>query len=233
MLIQRSESSTETARRSNDATVTKMTNARKPDAFQKAPILVVNTDDSSKPAKANKRQLQHQESSAADEKQTKSSKGVEAPVPKEAEASSSSSNTHTQSGVATHIIKRPDGEETTRLRNRPDGSQKNNVWVKGNASVSQGEVIEVLRKDSAGEQGFAFIRTASNTEGFVRSEYIHPKTLNSKDFPAHFHKKQKLSDDSIPVLHNSCLKKTCVAPPAIKEVPDSIDCSPAQVASIF
>jgi hypothetical protein len=29
------------------------------------------------------------------------------------------------------------------------------------------------------------------------------------------------------------LKKTCVAPPAIKEVPDSIDCSPAQVASIF
>jgi hypothetical protein len=169
-----------------------------------------DTDDSSKPAKANKRQLHlHQESSAADEKQIKYSKCVEAPVPKDAEASSSSSNTHTQSGVATHVIKRPD------------------------ASVSQGEVIEVLRKDSAGEQGFACIRTASNTEGFVRSDYIHPKTLKSEEFPAHFHKKQKFSDDSIPVLHKACSKQTCVVAPAIKEVPDSIDCSPAQVATIF
>ena len=44
--------------------------------------------------------------------------------------------------------------------------------MKGNVSVGQGEVVEVLRKDSAGETGFAFIRTANNTEGFVRSEYI-------------------------------------------------------------
>jgi hypothetical protein len=37
-------------------------------------MVTLNMSDSSKPAKANKRQLQHQKSSAADEKQTKLSR---------------------------------------------------------------------------------------------------------------------------------------------------------------
>ncbi len=111
-------------------------------------------------------------SSSPDAPKKKPATASKAPaVPKGKPASKTTTTKVTDSAIK-YVIHRQDGEETTRLRNCPDGSTRNEVWAKGNASVSQGEVVEVLRRDSAGEKGFAFIRTASNTEGFVRSEYI-------------------------------------------------------------
>ena len=162
-------------------------------ACEKPQTPIADSVASSKPVKTNKRSFQHADSSAAGKTLTESTKPDEAPIAEEATTAINASKTHVQQGTIRCIINRPDGEETTRLRSRPDGSQKTGVWVKGNVSVGQGEVVEVLRKDSAGETGFAFIRTANNTEGFVRSDYIGATS--------------------------------------IREMADTIDCSPAQVVS--
>ena len=178
------------------------------------------THGSNKPVKTSKRPFQH----ASSEKPTKSSKSVETtPPPEEAQIAISAPTTHVQQGkdsTARHVINRPDGEETTRLRNCPDGSSRNGVWVKGNASVGQGEVVEVLRKDFAGEEGFAYIRTGNNIEGFVRSEYIQSTILEGSQKPTSSH----------PVLasHKAFITNSCI-PHVIREEVDSIDCSSTQV----
>ena len=189
---------------------------KRPFAFE-TPLV---EDRSSKPVKTSKRPFQH----ASSEKPTKSSKSVETtPPPEEAQIAISAPTTHVQQGkdsTARHVINRPDGEETTRLRNCPDGSSRNGVWVKGNASVGQGEVVEVLRKDFAGEEGFAYIRTGNNIEGFVRSEYIQSTILEGSQKPTSSH----------PVLasHKAFITNSCI-PHVIREEVDSIDCSSTQV----
>ena len=185
---------------------------------------------SNKPVKTNKRSLQHADSSAAGKTPTESTKPDEAPIAEEATSAINASKTHIQQGTIRCIINRPDGEETTRLRSRPDGSQKTGVWVKGNVSVGQGEVVEVLRKDSAGETGFAFIRTANNTEGFVRSEHLQSANVETKDFEPRSHKKQNCTDVSIAAHPNSCNKYSLASVSHVNtEMTDTIDCSPAQV----
>jgi hypothetical protein len=178
-----------------------------------------DTKGNSKPVRTSKRQFQHPTSMTEDESLTKLSKTVEAPTTEKAAVAISTSKTQIQHGALRHIIRRPDGEETTRLRNRPDGSQKNGVWVKGNASVGQGEVVDLLRKDFAGEQGFAYIRTANNIEGFVRSEYIHSTTSSEN-----VSKKQKSTDNYI-----AAMQKPSLVAHASKDTIESIDCSPVQV----
>jgi hypothetical protein len=69
-------------------------------------------------------------------------------------------------------ICRPDDSESTMLRCRAENSEKSNVWVKGKVCVAQNEVVEVLRVNSAGEAGWAFVRTQKNIEGFVRACYV-------------------------------------------------------------
>jgi hypothetical protein len=189
-----------------------------------------DTNGTSKHTRTSKRQLQHSKSSAEGEKLSEMNKPVRALTTEKAcVVIGTSKNTQVQQGAIQHIINRTDGEETTRLRNRPDGSQKIGVWVKGNALVSQGEVVEVLRKDFVGEQGFAFIRTSNSIEGFVRSEYIQSTTSEAQDLHAKLVKKQKLNDNAFPVSRNSGTKSSLIAH-ASKEATESIDCSPAQVA---
>ena len=97
-------------------------------------------------------------------------------------------------------------------------------------SAGQGEVVEVLRKDSAGETGFAFIRTANNTEGFVRSELLQSANVETKNAEPRFHKKQNSSDVSIAAHPNLCNKYSFASVShANTEMTDTIDCSPAQV----
>ena len=151
----------------------------------KSHTLMTDSVASSKPVKTNKRSLQQAvESSAAGKTPTESTKPDEAPIAEEATSAINASKTHIQQGTISRcIINRPDGEETTRLLSRPDGSQKTGVWVQGNVSAGQGEVVEVLRKDSAGKTGFAFNRTADNTEGFVRYEYIGATNILERAVP--------------------------------------------------
>ena len=176
-----------------------------------------------KKEKTNKRPSQY-----LNEKLTKSSKpeSIEAPpTHEEATSAINAPRSHMKQGndgtSAKHVINRRDGEETTRLRNCPDGSSRNGVWVKGNASVGQGEVVEVIRKDFAGEQGFAFIRTANNIEGFVRSEYIQSTILEVI-------KQSTSTDDRIAASHNTFIQSSCI-PHASKENTESIDSSQTQV----
>jgi hypothetical protein len=69
-------------------------------------------------------------------------------------------------------IHRSDEAESTMLRCRPENSEKSNVWVKGKVCVSQNEEVEVLRVNSAGEAGWAFVRTLKNVEGYLRASYV-------------------------------------------------------------
>jgi hypothetical protein len=187
-----------------------------------------DTSGNSKPVRTSKRQLQHPKSSAEGEKLAILSKAVESAAVEKAKVQVviSNSKTQTQQGAVRHIISRTDGEENIRLRNRPDGSQKNGIWVRGNASVSQGEVVEVLRIDFAAEQGFAFIRTANNIEGFVRSDYIRSTTTEAQNNPDKFHKKQKLNDDSTHLSQNPCVVLN-----TRNQATESIDCSSPQVVT--
>lgn len=69
-------------------------------------------------------------------------------------------------------IHRADEAESTMLRCRPENSEKNSVWVKGKVCVAQNEEIEVVRVNSAGEEGWAFVRTHENAEGYLRAAYV-------------------------------------------------------------
>jgi hypothetical protein len=71
-----------------------------------------------------------------------------------------------------YIVHRSDGNPTTILRCRPDPARTSDVWVRGNPLVSQGETVTVIRMNAANEKGFAWVRTASGSEGFLRSEYL-------------------------------------------------------------
>jgi hypothetical protein len=70
------------------------------------------------------------------------------------------------------IVNRQDGQETTRLRCRPENSTRSNVWLAGSTYVQQGEVVIVIRSNACAEEGFAFIRTKDGIEGFIRAEYV-------------------------------------------------------------
>ena len=196
-------------------------------ASEKPQTPIADTAVSSKLLKTNKRMLQHTDSSAAGKTPTDSTKPVEAPISEEAPSAINASKALVQQGIIRCIINRPDGEETTRLRSRPDGSQKSGVWVKGNAWVAQGEVVEVLRKDFVGENGFAFIRTANNTEGFVRSDYIEVESKNCERSSLKKQKQMKHTDDSIAARRASFAS----IPHASTELSETIDCSPSQVVS--
>jgi cold shock CspA family protein len=176
--------------------------------------------------KTNKRPSHH-----LNEKLTKTSKpesveAVEAaPAPEEAKFAINSPMRHVNQGADSsmrHVINRRDGEETTRLRNCPDGSSRNGVWVKGNASVGQGEVVEVVRKDFAGEKGFAFIRTANNIEGFVRSEYIQSSMSE--------HQKSLAIDHQFPSTQNKLISSSCI-PLDSMETSESIGSFQTQVGT--
>jgi hypothetical protein len=69
-------------------------------------------------------------------------------------------------------IQRSDQADSTMLRCRPEDSQKNGVWVKGKICVAPDEEIEVVRVNSAGEAGWALIRTHENVEGYLRAAYV-------------------------------------------------------------
>ncbi len=71
-----------------------------------------------------------------------------------------------------YTVHRSDGNPTTILRCRPDPARKPDVWVKGSPMVSQGETVSVLRMNAVNEEGFAWVRTASGSEGFLRSQYL-------------------------------------------------------------
>ena len=71
-----------------------------------------------------------------------------------------------------YIVQRSDGNPTTLLRCRPHPARTCDVWVKGNPMVSQGETVTVIRMNAANEEGFAWVRTESGVEGFLRSEYV-------------------------------------------------------------
>ena len=58
------------------------------------------------------------------------------------------------------------------LRRRAEHSRDDGVWVDGRHCVADGDIVEVLRQDADGEQGFSFIRTAHNHEGYIRSQLL-------------------------------------------------------------
>jgi len=67
---------------------------------------------------------------------------------------------------------RQDGCDSTTLRRRAENSDVSSVWVAKRVSVSQNDIVEVLRTNAADEEGFACVRTAENVEGFVKTDYI-------------------------------------------------------------
>jgi hypothetical protein len=78
------------------------------------------------------------------------------------------------------IVQRPDsdpssstyGEWFMKLRRRPDASRPReaDAWAEG--MVSEGDIVTVLRMNAPDETGFALVRTSSDAEGFLRSEYL-------------------------------------------------------------
>ena len=70
------------------------------------------------------------------------------------------------------VIHRSDEAESTMLRCCPEDSEHHSVWVKGEICVAPNEEIEVLRVNSAGEAGWAFVRTHENVEGYLRAAYV-------------------------------------------------------------
>ncbi len=76
------------------------------------------------------------------------------------------------------IVQQPDsdpssstyGEWFMKLRRRPDASRGADVWAEG--MVSEGETVTVIRMNAPDETGFAWVRTSSGAEGFLRSEYL-------------------------------------------------------------
>ncbi len=70
------------------------------------------------------------------------------------------------------------------LRRRADRSRDDSVWVDGRHCVANGDIVQVLRQDADGEQGFSLIRTAHNHEGFIRSQLLQlrpPPTKGAVD----------------------------------------------------
>ena len=58
------------------------------------------------------------------------------------------------------------------LRRRADSSRDDSVWVEGKHCVDNSDIVQVLRHNAEGEQGFAWIRTLDGHEGFIRSELL-------------------------------------------------------------
>jgi hypothetical protein len=59
-----------------------------------------------------------------------------------------------------------------KLRCKPDPARTADVWAEGNPLVCEGEAVTAVRMNARDEEGFAWIRTASGAEGFLRSEYL-------------------------------------------------------------
>ena len=72
-----------------------------------------------------------------------------------------------------------DGESSTMLRKRPDSTRDASVWVEGGHCVSDDQVVQVLRLNAEGEQGFAWIRTPEGHEGFIRTDVLRVRPLPS------------------------------------------------------
>ena len=80
------------------------------------------------------------------------------------------------------IVQRPDSDPSAaargpsewfmRLRCKPDPARSADVWAEGNPLVCEGEAVTAVRMNAPAEEGFAWIRTASGAEGFLRSEYL-------------------------------------------------------------
>jgi hypothetical protein len=76
------------------------------------------------------------------------------------------------------IVQRPDsdpssstyGEWLMKLRRRADASKGADVWAEG--MVSEGDKVTVVRMNAPDETGFAWVRTSSGAEGFLRSEFL-------------------------------------------------------------
>ena len=58
------------------------------------------------------------------------------------------------------------------LRRRADPSRDESVWVKGRHSVGNGDIVQVLCRNSDDEGSFSRIRTRAGHEGFIRSQYL-------------------------------------------------------------
>ena len=65
------------------------------------------------------------------------------------------------------------------LRKRADPARDRSVYVDGRHCVGNGDVVHVLRLNAEGEQGFAWVRTGQNHEGFVRTDLLHVRPLPS------------------------------------------------------
>lgn len=57
------------------------------------------------------------------------------------------------------------------------------MWVDGRHCVADGDIVQVLRLNAEGEQGFAFIRIANNHEGFIRSQLLLVRPPPSTGIP--------------------------------------------------
>jgi hypothetical protein len=65
------------------------------------------------------------------------------------------------------------------LRRRADSSRDDSVWVEGKHCVDNSDIVQVLRHNAEGEQGFAWIRTQCGHEGFIRSELLRVRPAPS------------------------------------------------------
>jgi hypothetical protein len=84
---------------------------------------------------------------------------------------------------ALHLVaQRSDDIRGTLLRRRADTSQLSDVWADGKPEVMNGDVVEVLRMNAQGENGFSYIRIATvegPAEGFIQSCYLTLRTLDA------------------------------------------------------
>jgi hypothetical protein len=65
------------------------------------------------------------------------------------------------------------------LRSRADSSRGDNVWVADHHCVHNNDVVQILRNNAEGEQGFAWIRSRDGHEGFILSEHLRVRPTPS------------------------------------------------------
>ena len=79
--------------------------------------------------------------------------------------------------------RRRDGVGTTLLRSKPDPSRSSDVFVVPSVTVSAGESVTVLRSNAAGEEGWSWVRTAANSYGFLKNDYLSNVASRKPDPP--------------------------------------------------
>lgn len=82
---------------------------------------------------------------------------------------------------ATHH--RSDGTSTTLLRAKADPSRSSHVFVVPNVLVHNGEYVTVLRSNADEEEGWSWVRTATNKYGFLKNEYLSAAASRKADRP--------------------------------------------------